>query len=275
VHSSPIPFETQALVAALEEVGPRAPTACTGWTAHELVAHMAAGAKENADLIEDKLAGRPRRATRGFAEREAPFVALDDGPLRKALATQGARKRAAVDALADTDDPVFEFTGRDFSVTQTVTHTRSEAALHRWDLVGDDDISDLLLAQPELTAHAVEILNTLPMLHEAPGCRSDHAGITGDLRIVLRSPGTDDITYARTPRGSRFVIEDGPAAGDALVTTDAANRLLALWGRRSNERHLSIETDSVAAKTVTSVLWPSATPWPRSDRIRRHDGVTL
>ena len=259
---SPTPFESQALLAALEEVAPSARTACEGWTAHDIAAHLAAGAKENADLIENKLAGGPRRATRGFAEREAPFAALADDELRKALATQAARKRAAVDALADSGDPVFEFTGRTFTVAQTVTHTRSEAALHRWDLVGDDAISDRLLAQPELTRHAVEVLNTLPMLYEAPGWRADHAGVTNDLRIVLRSPGADDITYVRTAHGARFDIESAPATGDALVSTDAANRLLTLWGRCSRGRDLSVDTDSIAADTVQKILWPSAMPWP-------------
>jgi hypothetical protein len=157
---------------------------------------------------------------------------------------------------------VFEFTGRTFTAPLTVTHTRSAAALHRWDLVGDDDISDRLLTQPELTTHAVEILNSLPMLHEAPGRRGEHAGVINDLRIVLRSPGFDDVTYLRTACGARFDIEARPATGDAVVTTDAANRLLTLWGRCSRERDLIIDTHSVTADTVTSILWPSAVPWP-------------
>jgi hypothetical protein len=43
------------------------------------------------------------------------------------------------------------FTGTELTAEQLMTHARSEAAIHRWDLVGDDDVSDELLAQPELT----------------------------------------------------------------------------------------------------------------------------
>lgn len=260
----PAPLESQAFTAALAEVVPTSPTACAGWTAHDVVAHLAAGSKEIADLIEEKLAGRPERATRGFAEREAPFAALPDAELREAMATESRRKLAAVDALADRgNDARFQFTGRSFTVAQLSTHSRSEAALHRWDLVGDDDVSDDLLTQPELTRHAVDVLNTLPSLYEAPGSRAEHAGVKDQLRIVLHSPGEADIAYRRTPRGAHFELsEDGPADGDALVTTDAANRLLTLWGRRSSERHLTVDTDTVPPETVASILWPAAVNWP-------------
>jgi hypothetical protein len=87
--------------------------------------------------------------------------------------------------------------------------------------------------------------------------------VTNDLRIVLRSPGADDISYVRTAHGARFAIESAPATGDALVSTDAANRLLTLWGRCSLGRDLSVDTDSMAADTVNAILWPSAVPWTR------------
>lgn len=257
------PLESQALMATLDEVASTAPTACAGWSAHNIAAHLAAGSKEIADLIENKLGGRAERPTRGFSEREAPFIALPDDELRHAMATQGQRKLAAVAALADSDDPAFQFTGRSFTVAQLSTHSRSEAALHRWDVAGDDDLSDRLLTQAELTRHAVDVLNTLPSLYEAPGWRAEHAGVTDRLRIVLRSPDTADIVYERTPHGARFdIIDDGTANGDALVSTDAANRLLTIWGRRSIERPLTLDTDSISPNTVESVLWSAAQPWP-------------
>jgi hypothetical protein len=49
-----------------------------------------------------------------------------------------------------------------------------------------------------------------------------------------------------------------------VVSTDAANRLLTIWGRRSSERTLTLDTDSVAGEIVESILWPSAVPWPAS-----------
>jgi uncharacterized protein (TIGR03083 family) len=73
--------EPPALAAALEHAEPSAPTACAGWTAHDIAAHLAAGAKEMADLIEEHLAGRPPRATQGYEERERPFRALDQDEL--------------------------------------------------------------------------------------------------------------------------------------------------------------------------------------------------
>jgi len=72
----------------LADADPAAPTACSQWTVHDLVAHLAAGAKENADLIEDRLAGRVARATRTFAEREPSFVAMPDERLREELIHQ-------------------------------------------------------------------------------------------------------------------------------------------------------------------------------------------
>lgn len=262
------PHESQAFVAALAGVAPTSPTACAGWTAHDIAAHLAAGSKEIADLIEEQLAGRPERPTQAFAEREAPFAALPDDELREAMAPHSRRKIAAVDALASTgDDASFPFTGRSFTVAQISTHSRSEAALHRWDLVGDDDTSDELLTQPELTRHAVAVLNTLPSLYEAPGQRAEHAAAKDQLRIVLRSPGEADVVYRRTPQGACFELhDDRPVSGDALVTTDAANRLLTIWGRRSAGRDLTVDTDTVTPETVASILWPTAVPWPLQRR---------
>ena len=92
--------ELSALFAILPNAAPQASTACTAWTAHALVAHLAAGAKERADLIEDKLAGRPERATKAFAEREAAFPALHVEELRTALVRETGRFETAVMALA-------------------------------------------------------------------------------------------------------------------------------------------------------------------------------
>jgi hypothetical protein len=92
--------ELAALFAILPNVTPQASTACTAWTAHALLAHLAAGAKERADLIEEKLAGRPERATKAFAEREAVFRAMHDEEVRAALMREAGRFEAAVTALA-------------------------------------------------------------------------------------------------------------------------------------------------------------------------------
>jgi hypothetical protein len=227
------------------------------------VAHLAAGAKEIADLIEDALARREVRETKSFDEREADFIAMDDERLRQAMVEQSRRKVAATAALAaEGPQATFPFTGRAFTAALLERHSRSEAAIHRWDLVGDDEEGEQLLAQPELTRHAVEILNTLPVLGEAPTARVRDAGIV-ELRIVLRAPGHPDVVLAARAGEAQFEMSDAlPAEADAVVNTDAANRLLTLWGRRSARRRVAIEADPRVWATVNTVLWPRAVPWP-------------
>jgi hypothetical protein len=134
--------------------------------------------------------------------------------------------------------------------------------LHRWDIVGDDDLSQQLLIQPDLTRHAVDVLDSMPVLYEAPEWRAKLAGVAGGLRIVLRSPNTADIVYQHSPTGSSFeILENGPAGGDAVVVTDVANRYLTIWGRRSAERPLTVDTDAVSAAVVEAVLWGAGAPW--------------
>jgi uncharacterized protein (TIGR03083 family) len=254
--------EAEALMATLEKVPPNAPTACAGWTVRNILAHFAGGSKEVADLLELKVNHHKQRPTMGFGEREAPFLALDDGELAQAMAVQSDRMAAAVSALTATDDPSFLFTGTTLTVAQFATHMRSELALHRWDIVGDDDVSEKLLTQADLSRHAVNVLDSMPLLYEAPDWRAKLAGVTGGLRIVLRSPNTADIVYEHTPAGARFeVVENGTASGDAVVTTDVANRYLTIWGRRSAERPLTVDTDTASPAVVESVLWGAGTPW--------------
>jgi uncharacterized protein (TIGR03083 family) len=256
-----LPRESTELMKTLAGADASATTACSQWTVHDLVAHLAAGAKENADLIEDTLAGRPTRETLGFAEREAPFVAMPDEQLRDQLVHQTGRKVAAMEALsAKGPEATYQFTGRPFSAALAQTHTRSEAAIHRWDIVGDDETSAELLSAPELTRHAVEILNTLPMLYEAPLSRARVAQID-KLRIVLRVPAEPDVVLDIEPDGARFELADRaePADGDAVVETDPAHRLLSIWGRRMPQRPVTITADPNMWAPVAAVLW-GATP---------------
>jgi hypothetical protein len=224
---------------------------------HDLVAHLAAGAKENADLIEDALAGRPARATRTFAEREPAFVAMPDEQLRHQMVDQAGRKMAALQELAARGpDATYQFTGRPFTAALAQTHARSEAAIHRWDIAGDDETSMELLAAPELTSHAVEILNTLPILCEAPFSRARVAHIQ-ELRIVLRSPAQPDVVMDIDPDGARFELAEisQPADGDAVVETDPAHRLLSIWGRRSPHHPVTVVADPKLWAPVAAVLW--------------------
>jgi uncharacterized protein (TIGR03083 family) len=227
--------EGTALVTTLDKVAPSAPTACSGWSAHDIVAHLAAGSKEIADLIGEKLTGQPPRPTRAFEEREPPFRALPNDELRAAWATQARRKTEAVEALAALgEDATVDFTGTAMTAARLSTHSRSEAAVHRWDIAGDDAVSDELLAQPELTAHAVSVLNAMPILLESSRARMTQAERL-PLRIVLRAPEHPDVALgADTDGHARFeLVEGGTADGDAIVESDPAQRLLIIWGRRS------------------------------------------
>ncbi len=256
-----MPRESRELMKTLADTDPAARTACSQWTVHDLVAHLAAGAKENADLIEDALAGRPARETRGFAEREAVFVAMPDEQLRQELVRQTRRKVVAMEELsARGPDATYQFTGRPFSAALAQTHGRSEAAIHRWDIAGDDETSRELLAAPELTRHAVEILNTLPILCEAPFSRARVAQVR-KLRIVLRSPAQPDVVMDINPDGARFDLADIDhlADGDAVVETDPAHRLLSIWGRRTPYHAVTVIADPKLWASVATVLW-DATP---------------
>ena len=255
--------EDQALTATFDEVGPSAPTACTGWTAHDIMAHLAAGSKEIADLIEEKLDGKQTRPTQAFEDREIPFRTLPHDELRAAWARHVQRKTEAQKALADGgEDTTFDFTGTTLTAAQCITHSRSEAAIHRWDITGSDTLSVELLAQPELTRHAVSVLNSMPILNESARTRAAQ-GHRLPLRIALRAPGQPDVALAADVDGNAHfeMVEEGAARGDAIVRTDPAHRLLVLWGRRSSKRPVTIDADKAIADAVTSVLWPTAIPW--------------
>ena len=89
------------------------------------------------------------------------------------------------------------------------------------------------------------------------------------MRLALRRPDTADIIYEHTDHdGAGFeIVEGGTASGDALVSTDAANRYLSIWGRRSAQRPVTIDTDGVSPELVESLLWGAGRPWdPRRSR---------
>lgn len=194
--SSPSPSQPSAefvaFLTAVRDLPPQAPTACPGWTVHDLLAHVVAGAQEIARLVEEAVAGGPVSGTRAFEEREAPLRAVADPELRNLLFTEGARLQSGLEALHAADPSrTVPFTGWAMTVDQVRTHLRSELALHRWDLVGDDDAGRALLAQPDLFAHALDVRRHMLALAE-----------------VARS------------------------LPEQLDLLPAADRLLAVWGRR-------------------------------------------
>lgn len=252
--------EAVAFIEALSTVAPTAPTACGEWTAHELVAHLAAGAAEMAELVEDRLAGRPGRPTRSFAERERPYRALRDEELRGRLVEEALRLNQAIAELESesASGGAVTFTGREMDVARLRMHGRSEAAVHRWDLVGNDDTGWALLGLPELTAHAVSVLNTVPTLAEAAGQRVGRARasvpIPEGFTARLRSAGEPDVALRVADGAARFELAPTADAEPAL-TCDPAARLLLLWGRRPRDVTLGGDLPDADRAVLEAVLF--------------------
>ncbi len=244
------PDEVGEFFTTLLATPPYRSTACRGWTAHELVAHMAAGAAEEADLIEAALAGTPR-ATRSFEEREPPYQALADDELRERLVHEAGRLTLALDRLAQHDEDRVLFTGRSMSAADFAMHSRSECALHRWDLVGRDDVGWAMLGQPALTKHAMGVLTSMSTLPEAPANRLGAA--EPELRAVIRSAPHDDVVL--TVAGGAFTMSMQPIDDTASdVELDAAARLLLLWGRREPSAPIDVHASGPTADLLATVF---------------------
>jgi uncharacterized protein (TIGR03083 family) len=220
--------EIEAFLDALGGVSPNAATACAGWTAHELVAHLTSGVEAIASQAEAHLDGRPIPVFGSFAVREVAFWDVDDAALRRRLEDGERRMTEGLNAVRaiSGDEPVPGI-GWGMAINDVELHLRQEFALHRWDLVGDDDVGDEILARPELIDHSVRILSE-PLL--AVGrLRDPSSGEPFTARI--RSPHEPDLVVAMRGAGSRLLLVDDSDV-DADVECDAAARLLLLWGRR-------------------------------------------
>jgi uncharacterized protein (TIGR03083 family) len=243
--------EITELVTTLLAVPPEQLTNCRGWTVHDLTAHLAAGAAETADLIESRRAGEPDRATRGFDAREAPYRALPDTELRDRLLEESVRLTMVREQLGD--DAVL-FTGRRMTAADFEMHGRSECALHRWDIVGRDDVGWELLARPALTRHALTVLTEMTTLPEAPANRVALAELDDGARAVLRSPGADDVVI-EVRDGALRVSVGPPIEEPPALELDAAARLLILWGRREPSAPIRrYATDAATGALLTALV---------------------
>jgi hypothetical protein len=153
--------------------------------------------------------------------REPPFRALPDEVLRERLAEQAVRFEQAVAALAAGDTVVY--TGWAMTAQRLRMHSHSEAVLHRWDLVGDDDVSVRLLSDPAMVSHALAVFAALPALAEARRWRSADAL---SRQVILRSGDGPDVLV--TPGEGLSTTGDG----DGVVIELRPHELpLLLWGR--------------------------------------------
>lgn len=116
---------------------------------------------------------------------------------------------------------MLRWTNRQVHAAGFLKHSRSECAVHRWDLVGDDAVSEKLLSQRELFEHVITFAGPLPMT--ARGMATG-AGTGAALRAKIRAPGQPDLLVT--------VHHGQPQFAAVEPEGDPAARLLFLWGCR-------------------------------------------
>jgi mycothiol maleylpyruvate isomerase-like protein len=223
--------EAEAFFSAIEVTAPELVSACDGWTAHEIAAHVTGNAIEIVRHLDPYLQGDPVPATRSFEQREAPLRDLAHAGLLARLARDEERMRAVIaDVLAREPDAVIPWTGRQMAVAKFVTHMRNEHALHRWDVAGDDSTSRALLAGSDLVEHSVGVLGAILLV---AGRRHD-PDPDSDFRVRLRSGGQPDLLVT-VERGDATLLWAQDEREDPFVELDPAARQLFIWGRRPDD----------------------------------------
>ena len=176
-------------------------------------------------MLRAHLEGEPV-ATRGFEEREGPLRALSDAELWDALQARMAALNevaaAADEVPADTD---VAWTGRTMKVPWFAEHMREELVLHGWDITGDDAAARARLGEPWMTTHSVFAVGR-PLL--AKGAKELAPGERIEAR--LRVAGSEDVVVSAD--ADHATVGFAEPAGHATLETDAAARVLLLWGRR-------------------------------------------
>lgn len=221
------PREVEAFLTALHDLPPYALTACEAWTVHDVGAHLAGIYEEVLRHVTAYAAHEPLTSTRGFEEREAAFKELSADELLATVEEFEAEMRRVIGTvLADDPDAELDWTGRRMRVKSFLTHLRSECALHRWDLLGDDETSWRNLGQFELLQHAVTAIGSGPIF-----ARAVEAGIADGPAVTarVRTEGQPDLVVTTAP--GKAEVDLAEPDGDAVITTDQAARLLLLWGR--------------------------------------------
>jgi Mycothiol maleylpyruvate isomerase N-terminal domain len=220
--------EAVAFLEAIDTADPGAVSACDGWTTHEIVAHVAGIAVEVARHLDPYLQGDDVPETRTFEDREAPLQALPHDELLRRLDAEETRMRTLVaDVLVEEPEAVIPWTGRRMAVAKFIPHLRNEHALHRWDVVGDDEASITLLGQTDLAEHSVEVLGRILLV---AGRVHDPEPDT-DFHVRLRSEGQPDLAVV-VHGGDAALMWTPMAPGRPFLVCDPAARHLFIWGRR-------------------------------------------
>ena len=226
--------EADAFLDARQFTAPDVLSACEGWTAHEVTAHLAATAAEITRHLQPYLQGEPIPQTRSFEQREPPYRELSNAALLARLEAEDASMREAlVQVLGKEPDAVIPWTGRQMAVAKFLPHMRNEYAVHRWDFVGDDDTSTQLLSQPELTAHAVSVLGEI-LLRRG---RQHDPSPEQDFHVRLRATDAAGPDVEVVVDSGHAALHEASGHGDEpYVEMDAAARTLFIWGRRPDHR---------------------------------------
>lgn len=243
--------EWETFAQAVAERSPDQGTWCEAWTVRDIVVHQAGNAEELARVLGGHLAGAPVD-TRSFEEREAPYQAMTPPDLWSALVSRMEQlaeisQAAAADLPADTD---VAWTGRTMKIPWFAEHMREELALHRWDITGDDATAQSALGEPWMTDHTVVAVGR-PLLQR--GSADLDLGAGGRVQGRLRVAGTDDVVVTASREGNS--IELAPPEGPATLETDAAARILFLWGRRpADPSRWTSEAGPEALRLVRALL---------------------
>jgi Mycothiol maleylpyruvate isomerase N-terminal domain len=224
--------EVDAFLTARQDIEAQAVSACDGWTAHEVTAHLVGVVVEVTAHLQPYLAGEPVPETRSFEEREAAWRAMADDDLCRSIGVEEGTMRSVLDQVLERDPrAVIRWTGRQMEVAKFRPHLRSEFAIHRWDIVGDDPTSLELLGQPDLTEHAVGVLGEILTRRG----RARDPAPDRDLHVRLRSGSNPDVRL--TVEGGRARLELAEPGGEEPgVDLDPPARLLTIWGRRPDRR---------------------------------------
>ncbi|UQX09882.1 maleylpyruvate isomerase N-terminal domain-containing protein [Candidatus Mycobacterium methanotrophicum] len=91
--------EATAFLATVQDIPSNAVSACRGWTAHEVIAHLAAGAAEISRHLDPYLQGDPVPATQSFEARDTPFRVLDHDALLRRLDAEERKVSKLVDEV--------------------------------------------------------------------------------------------------------------------------------------------------------------------------------